>query len=113
MNGYVHAYNGTDDIASGWGRFRHTATNEVLDELEKALPLTTFDTGESYGYSTSDDFFQDQDNFEFSTGGDIFPGDTWKCDAYLRLQAAIGHLVDTWVASDYNEFTYRDNLNQR
>lgn len=80
MDGYAWAYNGTGGNATGTGRFRHTATNQPLDELEQQLPVETFEQGETYGYSTSDLFT----NFNFSTG-ELRDGNVWVCNAYLRL----------------------------
>ncbi len=53
MDGFAWAYNGTGGNASGSGRFRHTAINKNLDELEKDLPGDTIEQGETYGYGTS------------------------------------------------------------
>ncbi len=104
MDGYVSAYNGTGDNARGFGRFRHTATNKPLDELEEPLPNEIFEQGETYGYSTSDLMT----NFNFDTGGELQGNDTWVCNAYLRLKVHQG-VTDDWLAEDTNTFTHLDN----
>ena len=104
MDGYVSAYNGTGDNARGFGRFRHTAVNKNLDELEDPLPNENFQQGETYGYSTSDwgTFFN------FDTGGELQGNDTWVCNAYIRLKVHQG-VTDDWLAEDTNTFTSDDN----
>ncbi|MDE0636470.1 MAG: hypothetical protein OXI43_11540 [Candidatus Poribacteria bacterium] len=101
MDGYVWAYNGTDDTVAGSGRFRHDATNKALDELEEDLPPGRFKTGETYGYSTSDWGTY----FNFDTRGPLGKNDEWVCEAYLRLNVH----EDTWVAATSNTFNYKDN----
>ena len=103
MDGYVYAYNSTDGNARGFGKFRHTAVNKPLDELEQNLPDETFKPGESYGYSTS----------HWGTYFNYFSGrlegdDTWECDAYLRLKVHQG-VTDDWFAPGFNIFTKDDN----
>jgi hypothetical protein len=101
MDGYVYAYNDLGQNATGSGRFRHTATNKPLDELEKDLPSKNFLS--SYSYSTGDwgTFF----NFN---AGRIQRDAPWKCNAYLRLQVHKGN-TDDWLAESANTFTHEDN----
>ena len=101
MDGYVYAYNDLGKNATGSGRFRHTAVNKPLDELEKDLPVKNFKS--SYSYSTGNwgSFF----NF---SSGRLQQGDRWVCNAYLRLQVHRGETND-WLAEDTNTFTHEDN----
>ncbi len=102
MDGYVYAYNETGNNARGFGRFRHTAQNKPLDELEKDLPSKHFLS--SYSYSTSDW----GSYFNFDTGGNLQEGEEWVCDAYLRLRVTFGD-TDDWWATDANTFDESDN----
>ncbi len=102
MDGYAWAYNGTGDSARGFGRFRHTAINKNLDELEKPLPNEIFEQGETYSYSTS----------HWGTYFNYFCGElsqenVWKCNAYLRLKVHQGK-TDDWLAEDTNTFDEND-----
>ena len=101
MDGYVYAYNDLGQNAIGSGRFRHTAVNKPLDELEKDLPVKNFKS--SYSYSTGNwgSFF----NFP---SGRLVRGNEWVCNAYLRLQVHKGETND-WLAEDTNTFDHKDN----
>ncbi len=102
MDGYVWAYNGTGENARGFGRFRHTAINKNLDELEKPLPNESFKTGETYGYGTS--HWGTYFNF---FAGEIVDGGEWVCNAYLRINVHQGK-TDDWLAEDTNTFDEDD-----
>lgn len=103
MDGYACAYNNSsDDNASGTGRFRHTAVNQPLDELEEQLPNKNFGPGEAYGYSTG----ELETDFSFPCGT-LQQGNPWTCNAYLRIQIHQGK-TDNWLAEDTNTFTYLD-----
>ena len=101
MDGYVYAYNDLGQNATGSGRFRHTAQNKPLDELEKDLPSKNFLS--SYSYSTGDwgTFF----NFN---AGELDAGNEWTCNAYLRLQVHKG-VTNDWFAGDTNTFDEDDD----
>ncbi|RKU27951.1 hypothetical protein C6497_10230 [Candidatus Poribacteria bacterium] len=103
MDGYACLYNNTDDDATGSGRFRHTALNKGLDELEQPLPISTFPSGQAYGYSTSDwgtyfNFF----------AGDLRDTDSWECNAYLRIEVQQGNEKEDWLAQMNNTFDRND-----
>ena len=104
MDGYVSAYNGTGENARGFGRFRHTAINKNLDELEEPLPNEIFEQGETYSYSTS--HWGTYFNYFCGELQDVDGGE-WVCNAYLRLKVHQGK-TDDWLAEDTNTFTYLD-----
>lgn len=103
MDGFAWAYNGTGGNASGSGRFRHTAINKNLDELEKDLPGDTIKQGETYGYSTG--YWGTYFNY-FS--GTLTEDNKWHCNAYLRIVVHQG-VTDDWLAESTNWFTHEDN----
>ena len=106
ISGYISAYNGTDNVLTGSGRFRHALMNKPADELEKDLPNDPIKSGKYYGtYYTSDygTFF------EYPTGGNILRDDRWECEAYIRLVVSDGLVMDTWLATTTSTFTYEDN----
>ncbi len=105
MDGFAWAYNGTGDPARITGRFRHTALNKPLDELERELPGVTLKDGEFVHYTTSD---WGETFFHFNTT--LEDGEEWHCDAYLRIHAGIGAgKPDNWWATDQNWFDRRDH----
>lgn len=87
---------------SGSGRFRHTAVNQPLDELERDLPDKTIPSGQTYSHSTSDwgTYF----NFFCGTLTEENP---WDCNAYLRIKAHQGK-TDDWLAEANNTFDHKD-----
>ena len=96
MDGYVYAYNGIGGDARGSGKFKHTALNKQLDELEFPLPGKTFKLGETYAYSTG--------SFDLSfPAGTLSEDNVWKCEAYIRLRVGHGQ-IDEWFAGDTNTF---------
>lgn len=101
MDGYVHAYNSTGGAKWGSGRFRHTENRRGL-WAEDDLPEDEFESGETYGYSTSDWGTY----FNFPTNGPIVEGEEWVCNTYLRLNVQ----QDTWLSGiDGVVFDANDN----
>lgn len=100
MDGYVYAYNGIGGDARGSGKFKHTALNKQLDELEFPLRGKTFKLGETYAYSTG--------SFDLSfEAGTLSKVNIWKCEAYIRLRVGHGQ-IDEWFAGDTNTFDEDD-----
>ena len=104
MEGGASAYNGTNNKATITGRFRHTALNKQLDELEEVLPTKILKNSEFVHYTTSD---WGPTRFHFPTT--LEQGDEWNCDAYLRLQVYARGKKDEWWVNEQNTFDHRDH----
>ncbi len=106
MDGLAWVYNGSsvDKGVAVTGRFRHTAMNKPLDELEMQLPGKVLKDGETASYTTSD---WGSTYFHFNTT--LWGEEEWRCDAYLRIEATSGGKKDDWFAGDLNTFDARDH----
>ena len=106
MDGGASAYNGTGgrDHAAVTGRFRHTAVNKDLDDIEEGFSAD-LKNGESASWTTSD---WEETHFNFGTTLDDGE-EEWECNAYVRIQVGMNGTQDDWSRTTQNTFDYRDH----
>lgn len=99
MEGYVSAYNGSDDEVRCSAQFKHTWSQEPFDPLEHDAPTDDVASGGSYGPHYADTMI-----LNFHVGGPI--GDErYKLNAHIHMVTG----VDNRHVDSTNTFTDEDN----
>lgn len=97
MEGYVSAYNGSNDEVNGSAWFRHTWSKDRFDPLKHAAPSVKLGPGQSYGPHYTDSMI-----LNFPVGGPIGEVESYELNAHIHLETGVDHRhVDhTYTFSD-------------
>ena len=104
MDGYVSAYNPTDEECRGEAWFRHTRADEAGFQEQHSAPTEDFDNGESYGPHSTDPM-----TLNFFVGGPIGDEDRYSFNAHIHLNVHGNRTTDTWEVDSTNPFDSEDN----
>ena len=86
MEGFVRAYNGSNDIITCRASFKHTWDKKRFDPQEHAAPTVNCGPGESYG-----PYYTDPMILNFHVGGPIGDKETYTLNAHIHLETGLDH----------------------